>query len=121
VAAFSTLAERLPPSRSRGKPRPLSASEQPAATLTAAFIVHVEPIAGTAGKMALPAGVDAAGVGFVVSGAAGELVSLPGEFHSIKAARKLARKVGAAGEGAAGREAGWYTPVSIGSVAIVTP
>jgi len=121
VAAISVLAERLPASGSRGKPRPLSAREQPAATLEAAFILRVEPITASAGKRVLPTGIDGATVGFVVSGAAGEVATLPGELRSIKAALKLARKAGVAGRRGVEPVVGWYAPVAIGSVPIVTP
>jgi hypothetical protein len=121
VAAISALAERLPSGESRGRSKTLRARDLPVAALEAAFISHVEPVIEAAGKRTLPAGIDPAAVGFVVSGEGREVVTFPGEARSIRSALRFGRKAGLKSLGAPDPSIGVYSPIPIGSVPIVTP
>ncbi len=123
-AAVSVLAERLPLSRSRGRPKAMTAAERDAASLEAVFALPRPLAAGEvtrAGRAAPPARIDPASAGMHVTGSRGEVFLLPGEAVTVKRARRAARKAGATPRAGGEAEIEWFVAVPIGTVPLAAP
>jgi len=141
-AALIDLAEKLPRSRSRGRPPKLNAPQRDGATLEAAFLLEPAPPEAapdpntpnpntpdsnaldpsTTNPNALyssttsPKTPDPQTMTLRLTGAGGALVLLPGEAKTLRKAARVARKAGVAGRGRNAAAIQIVTRIPIGSI-----